>query len=206
LVSPPCVVAPASSQPALRFWHWYSISTSDKGELQIKVGKGQWKTVAGPYVNSSSGIWSPVFVDLSSYADSTIQIAFHFTSDPGTSNISSGWYIDDIMIDCVTAVSEISSEDGFARSFTLHPNFPNPFNPSTTILYELPRASEVEVAIFDLLGKRIRTLVRNRQQAGPHRLLWDGRDDNGASMPSGVYLYRLNAGKFVQTRKMMLVQ
>ncbi len=103
-----------------------------------------------------------------------------------------------------TAVSEAAEE--LPASLSLHQNHPNPFNPSTTILYELPRASQVEVAIFDLLGKRIRTLAQGRQQAGQHRLLWDGRDDNGANVPSGVYLYRLHAGEFAQTRKMVFVQ
>lgn len=96
----------------------------------------------------------------------------------------------------------VESRDVFSpKVFQLHPNFPNPFNPSTTILYELPRASEVEVAIFDLLGKRVRTLVQGRQQAGQHRLSWDGSDDRGANVPSGVYLYRLNAGKICANTK-----
>ncbi len=201
LVSPSCVVPPASSQPALRFWHWYSISTSDKGELQIKVGKGQWKTVAGPYVNSSSGIWSPVFVDLSAHADSTIQIAFHFTSDPGTSNISSGWYIDDITIDCVTGVSEISFEGDFAQSFALHQNHPNPFNPSTTISFDLPRASEVTLKIFDLVGHEVATLAEQMVQAGRYNFKWDA-----SGMPGGVYFYRLQTEAFTQTRKLLLLR
>ncbi len=88
----------------------------------------------------------------------------------------------------------------------LHQNYPNPFNPSTTITYELPRTSQVKVAIFNLLGERIRTLVNQRQTAGQHRLHWDGRNEFGMSVPSGVYLYRLRASEFVQTRKMILMQ
>jgi hypothetical protein len=91
-------------------------------------------------------------------------------------------------------------------SFTLGQNYPNPFNPSTTILYELPRDGQVEVAIFNLLGEQIRTLTNQRQAAGQYRILWDGRNENGKSVPSGVYLYRLRAGEFVQTRKMILMQ
>lgn len=90
--------------------------------------------------------------------------------------------------------------------YALDQNYPNPFNPETTILYELPRASEVEVAVFNLLGEKIRTLVNQPQQAGQHRLLWNGRDENEKSVPSGVYFYRLRAGEFMQTRKMILMQ
>lgn len=134
---------------------------------------------------------------------------------PGRYPVRADFYVNDricstadsaIVVSEPSVVEQSSSESGDASTVNLHPNHPNPFNPSTTILYELPRASQVEVTVFDLLGKRIRTLVQDRQPAGQHRLLWDGRDDSGANMPSGVYLYRLNAGAFVQTRKMLLVQ
>jgi len=91
-------------------------------------------------------------------------------------------------------------------AFGLEQNYPNPFNPETTILYELPRAGQVEVAVFNLLGEKVRVLLNQPQQAGQHRLLWNGRDENEKSVPSGVYFYRLQAGEFVQTRKMILMQ
>lgn len=112
--------------------------------------------------------------------------------------------IDNVRVDFLTSVKEIKIDT--PQIFQLEQNYPNPFNPSTTILYELPQMSQVEAAIFNLLGERIRTLVNQRQTAGQHRLQWDGRNEFGMPMPSGVYLYRLRAGEFVQTRKMVLMQ
>ncbi|MCL4706789.1 T9SS type A sorting domain-containing protein [bacterium] len=104
----------------------------------------------------------------------------------------------------MTAVTETLKKT--PMTFGLSQNYPNPFNPETVILYELPQMSQVEVVIFNLLGERIRTLVNQRQMAGQHRLHWDGRNEFGMPVPSGVYLYRLRAGEFVQTRKMVLMQ
>ncbi|MDZ7362986.1 MAG: SBBP repeat-containing protein [candidate division KSB1 bacterium] len=91
-------------------------------------------------------------------------------------------------------------------SFELGANLPNPFNPSTVITYALPRAVDVKLEIFDLLGRRVRTLVDQRQPAGRYAITWDGRNEKGEVVTSGVYLYQLHAGNFVQTRRMALVR
>ncbi len=87
------------------------------------------------------------------------------------------------------------------RTFLLEQNYPNPFNPSTTIRYQLPVASEVKLEVYDVLGKKVATLVSERQAAGYYQYVWNA---NGLS--SGVYLYRLQAGRFIETKKMMLVK
>ncbi len=87
------------------------------------------------------------------------------------------------------------------RTFLLEQNYPNPFNPSTTIRYQLPVASEVKLEVYDVLGKKVATLVNERQAAGYYQYVWNA---NGLS--SGVYLYRLQAGRFIETKKMMLVK
>ncbi len=87
----------------------------------------------------------------------------------------------------------------------LQPNFPNPFNPETTIRYRLSATGQVELAIYDLTGRRVRTLVAGLQAAGAHTVSWDGRDSQGRRMPSGVYFVRLIAGKQVQVRRMVLL-
>lgn len=79
------------------------------------------------------------------------------------------------------------------RRFELSQNFPNPFNPSTHIRYELPTASQVKLTVFNLLGQQVKSVVNQRQEAGSHSALWDGRDDAGQPVASGVYLYRLHA-------------
>lgn len=206
LISIPYKVLSANANPTLQFWHWYSFSSNDSGVVEIRVGNGASQIVLGPYKNTSGGVWTNVFLDLKPFANSTIQLNFRFASDGSNTSLSTGWYIDDITLDGVTNVKEVSSEHDAIKSFTLYQNHPNPFNPSTTIIYDLPRASQVEIEIFTLLGERIRALVKQQQAAGQHRLQWDGRDEKGAPMPSGVYLYRLRADEFVQTRKMILAQ
>jgi len=87
----------------------------------------------------------------------------------------------------------------------LHPNYPNPFNPSTTIRYELENAGEVRLAIYDVGGRLVRVLVNERKGPGPHAARWDGVGHNG-QVASGVYLYRLEAGDFEQTRKLVFLK
>lgn len=90
--------------------------------------------------------------------------------------------------------------------FHLYANYPNPFNASTTIRYDLPKESFVTLAIFDLLGRKVRTLVSNTIPAGPHTLQWDGNDDAGKVLGSGVYYCRLRAGEFVDGMRMVLLR
>jgi flagellar hook assembly protein FlgD len=90
--------------------------------------------------------------------------------------------------------------------FRLGQSRPNPFNPSTTIDYDLPASVTVTLRIYDLLGREIRTLVNELQIAGFHQVVWDGRDQRGNRVGSGVYLYTMTAGAFVETRKMTLLK
>jgi hypothetical protein len=89
---------------------------------------------------------------------------------------------------------------------TLNPNYPNPFNPSTRIDYYIPEPSDVELVIYDVSGRRIKTLVSTGKPAGGHAVEWDGRDDLGSLVASGVYLCRLEMGKARRTIKMVLLK
>jgi hypothetical protein len=95
----------------------------------------------------------------------------------------------------------IEVEAGMPRTFELGQNYPNPFNPTTLISYQLPVASEVSLKVYDVLGREVMTLVNGKQDAGSYNLNF-----NASNLSSGVYFYRLQAGSFVQTKKMMLVK
>lgn len=97
-------------------------------------------------------------------------------------------------------------EEPPALPFALKQNYPNPFNPSTTIGFELSQASSATLVVFDALGRRVATLLDEATSAGPHEVTWDGTDDAGRSVASGVYFYRLIAGDTGRTRKMMLLK
>ena len=92
------------------------------------------------------------------------------------------------------------------ESFALDQNYPNPFNPTTTIRYTLSEASDVELVIINVLGARVRTLVSSSQAAGEYSVVWDGRDQSGSQVSSGIYLYKMVAGGSSQTRKMVMMK
>ena len=91
-------------------------------------------------------------------------------------------------------------------NYGLAQNHPNPFNPETAIRYQLPEAGYVKLVILNALGQRVRTLVDGHQEAGSYRAVWDGRSASGEQVSDGLYLYRMEAGRFSRTRKMMLVK
>jgi len=90
--------------------------------------------------------------------------------------------------------------------FSLHQNYPNPFNPTTTILYDLPEAATVYLVIYDVLGRQVRTLVNQDLTAGYHKAVWDATDDMGRPLSGGLYIYRIKAGSYSKTRKMVLLK
>ena len=90
--------------------------------------------------------------------------------------------------------------------FSLYPNYPNPFNAMTQIRFQVPVASDVEVAVYDLLGRRVSTLMARRLQPGWHTACWDSRDETGRLAATGVYLVRMQAGAFNQVRKILLIK
>jgi len=85
--------------------------------------------------------------------------------------------------------------------FYLHQNYPNPFNPITTIKYSIPKSSEVSLIVYNLIGQEVIRLVKDNQQQGNHQVKWDA-----SNVASGIYIYRLQAGDFIQTRKMVLLK
>jgi hypothetical protein len=92
------------------------------------------------------------------------------------------------------------------KAYMLYQNYPNPFNPVTVIHYDLPKLSKVELKIYNILGQEVRSLVSERQSAGHKSVEWNGRDQFGRSVGSGVYLYKIQAGDYVKVRKMLLLK
>ena len=90
--------------------------------------------------------------------------------------------------------------------FIVRQNYPNPFNPATQISYALPKAQKVEVVVYNVFGQEVRTLISEYQGPGNHSLVWDGTDNAGERASSGVYYYRVIAGKYNVTKKMTLMK
>ena len=125
----------------------------------------------------------------------------------GIFNFSYGTY--KIQIRDLADLGQLDIDDDFAgvaREFALYPNYPNPFNPETRIRFQLAENSNVRLMIYDVLGRKVRTLVSDRMDAGHHVLNWDGLNDAGTAVASGMYVYRIKAGDFIAHRKMLLVR
>ncbi len=91
-------------------------------------------------------------------------------------------------------------------TYQLKQNFPNPFNPETRIYFEIPKAHDVTIIVYNMLGQKIRTLVKENFKAGSHVVNWNGQSDHGLQVPTGVYIYRIKAGEFMESKKMVLIK
>ena len=109
-----------------------------------------------------------------------------------------------LTVDSPTDVDDISGT--LPTIFSLEQNYPNPFNPATTIEFNLPKTSYVSLTVFNILGQKVTELVNSTLSAGNKRIDWEGTDESGRTMESGVYFYKITAGEFSMTRKMMLLK
>jgi len=133
-----------------------------------------------------------------------VTVRFVALSDnPGEIEVLGGQLVNSAYLGTVMRVEKAQA---LPLAAALHQNFPNPFNPSTEIRFDIPTARNVELRVYNQLGQTVRTLVDNRMKAGSYRLKWDGKTEAGHSVSSGVYFYSLEAGDFSQIRKMTLVK
>lgn len=100
----------------------------------------------------------------------------------------------------------VKNESSVPFVYRLEQNYPNPFNPETTIRYQLAKAGRVDLVIYNMLGQRVRTLLNGAQTAGHHVQIWDGKNERGLAVPTGIYFYRLQSGTFTEVRKMLVVR
>ncbi len=107
-------------------------------------------------------------------------------------------------ISTVTSVDEINTE--IPKEFSLSQNYPNPFNPATTIEYNLPKAEKVKLIVYDILGREVASLVDADQNAGEYKIQWNGRNDFGSTVASGIYLYSFEAGNYHSVKKMIYLK
>ncbi|MDP6966003.1 MAG: T9SS type A sorting domain-containing protein [Candidatus Marinimicrobia bacterium] len=100
----------------------------------------------------------------------------------------------------------VDEEAQLPTSFALHQNYPNPFNPVTTINFEMPKDGQVTLSVYNMLGQKVSTLVNGVRNAGQHSVTWNGMDDNGQALAAGLYMYRIDAGDYTATKKMVLLK
>lgn len=192
----------------------------DGGIVQMKLNEGAWVQIepeggypcriynnpASPFAANTS-CWGGTFdwtqesFDLSAYSG-TVSFRFIFGSDAAVN--AEGWYIDDVHLEAEYEVD--SQEQTLTPSLALKPNYPNPFNPSTNISFNLPNSGMVILDVFNLKGQRIKRLINSSLPVGEHSITFNGLDDNDRPIASGIYLYRLQYQGKTITRKMMLMK
>jgi hypothetical protein len=176
------------------------IGQTIKALVQVMEDTLRVKTWLGPF--------EPVDWDLE-YVDTTSM----GTLWPGIQ--IGGWYLDNanviydnfevVTYEDVTSVNDVGA-GAAPGDFVLEQNYPNPFNPSTTIRFSVPVADQVEIGIYDLSGRKVRTLANEQYGAGTHSVVWNGTNDYGDNVPSGIYFYRMKGGHSSATKKLVLMK
>ena len=193
------------------YWRWFGEAgywLDDQLEVSVSVdGGSSWTPI--DIVMDNAAYWERVAIDLGSYVALTDQTIFRVLACDleGASIIEAA--IDDFAVETFSGSGSTAVGDGDLPTgdvFRLAQNHPNPFNPVTTIKFSLRHASDVELSIYSLDGRKVTTLVRESMPAGSHDVVWDGQDSRGQQVASGTYLYRLQAGSEIATRRMTLVK
>lgn len=132
---------------------------------------------------------------------------FDESYEGGGSLVLKGSYVNGVLTGDTTIVASIDqSNSSVPKSIKLFQNYPNPFNPRTTVEYFIPYSTKITISIYNLLGKRIRTLISNKLQVGSLKIIWDGRNNYGDFAGSGIYFYVLEYGSNRISKKMVLVR
>lgn len=210
LLSPVLDLASVSA-PVVSYWRWWTNTPAGSGgddpwKVEVRNDGGESWVVVEETLDAAPA-WTEVVVHLSDLLAPTSQVQFRFTvADDGIPSTVEA-LLDDFMVyegDPLTAVAAGRSP---AAATTSLRSAPNPFNPRTVVRYDLASAGEVRLTVVNLAGQQVRTLVEGPAAAGPHEVAWDGRDESGRTLASGVYFSRLEVdGRPLAARKMLLVR
>ncbi len=170
---------------------WISVVDSLPSSMIFKLASILWDT------GSTYGQFTQYTYDLSPYAGATGWIGFKYVTDCSVDGFFV--FVDDVEVLNPIGIKPIGGN--VPKVFAMRQNYPNPFNPVTNIEFDLPKSEFVRLIVFNTLGQEVKTLVNETKQAGSYKV-----DFDASSLPSGAYFYRITAGDFVQTNKMILVK
>ncbi len=203
------------AETELSFWCWYDVTIYGVDGLYIQlmsdgapldtldfIGSGGALETLGSIGND----WLEYTYALEGTPGDTVSVRFLFVSD--ASDAAEGVYIDDVSVSSRIEASgtDVADDQTLPGLIQLDQNCPNPFTPATTIRFVLSTSSPVNLSVYSIQGRLIRTLVDDMRAPGDHIVEWDGRDAVGTEVAAGVYLYRLSTGELEETRKMILVR
>jgi len=179
-----------------------TVNSSDNALYQISINN---IIIDSLYFNQNdeSGNWKLLG---SYYLPGNIDIIVKVI-DTGLSSVSGVLRTDAIKFQLVEELTNIADKvDNQKMNYQLSQNYPNPFNPSTTISFQIPKASHVKIDVFNLLGERVNTLVDENLNAGRYSTIWKGNSDDGTLAASGIYFYRIQSAEFTDTKKMIYLR
>ena len=153
------------------------------------------------FPNATSFDWQQFYVDVTVPTDAiSISVRLH-----PLGRFQGTVYMDQLEIK-KNGVTDIQTDTEIPTQYTISQNYPNPFNPSTMINYSIPNSSLVSIVIYDLLGREVKTLINNEQNAGNYQVMWNGDNNYGSKVSSGTYFYSIRSSDFHQVRKMILLK
>jgi hypothetical protein len=205
---------PFSYFPPINVWSW-GLDTAYSAEQYFDLLRFNLDTLSAPFLNTQGlRLQIITLVFNTSHTPSRQHIVLDTTWNPNHGSTYFG------LSDGVTAFTpafvpgyilidpsiNVDHDGRSPRAFSLSQNYPNPFNPSTEISFSVSHDGPTSLVIFDLLGRQVRKLLDAPVKAGSYSLRWDGRNEAGADVPSGVYFYRLTSVNFTDTKRMILLR
>jgi hypothetical protein len=196
--------------PVIRYWRWYSNNLgatpgTDFWKVDISNNGGSsWVPVEN--TNVSSNAWIANTFMISQYLTPTTTMRLRFIAEDAADGSLVEAAVDDVQLLSFTGTAVGVPVGTAAPGLALAPLAPNPFAGSTQLRYVLDATGDVQLRIFDVGGRVVRTLVAGTQDAGPHSLEWDGRDDSGHALSSGTYFVNVLAGGRALARPVVLVR
>ena len=192
-----------------RYQYWWRSKEASGGGYDVTLGVKQTTGTVNPsfftmpidFKIKAAG-WDTTYVAFNNQASQTFTVN---VSHQAASVLldSAGWILKTAAL--ITAPSDTST-DSIPDQVVLKQNSPNPFNPYTLIKYELPEPGEVSIKVYNIIGQEVRTLVSGIIAGGKHEVTWDGKDNFGRTVSSGIYLYRIKTARDSKTRKMVFVK
>jgi hypothetical protein len=174
-------------------------SAGGETPLFLELSEAGRVTVANAIVNGQAASGG------GSVATLTFRVLREF-EDQARFEVANGLVFDPSQLSNPVVTLGALSVESTPTEFALFQNYPNPFNPETTIKYHLAEGSDVQLRIYNIVGQVVRTLVSERQSAGRYQIRWEGTDDRGMQVSSGIYFYHVSAGKFQDQRRLMLLK
>ena len=189
--------------PVTEIRFWAKSHTAQYGLERFRVGvstsgthPNQFNIISGPNYIEAPEVWTEYIFSCFGYTGQ-VNVGIQCVSDDAFI-----FFVDDV------EVFTVSTDDPIAPvvATELHSNYPNPFNPETTITYSVKEASPVSIEIYNAKGQLVKTLVNEDKTSGNYKVVWNGCDNNNQAVSSGVYFYKMQAGKYSSTKKMILMK